>query len=47
MCFGLCWGFGDKDLGDIEFGECSGELIRGGDGIEKVDKGLKIKYIDV
>ena len=31
MCFGLSCGFGESDLGDIELGECSGELARGGD----------------
>ena len=25
---------GDRDRGDMEFGECSGEFIRGGEGIE-------------
>ena len=34
MCFGLSCGFGESDLGDIELGECSGELASGGDGIE-------------
>lgn len=35
LCFGLSWGLGESDLGDMELGECSGELARGGDGIER------------
>ena len=35
LCFGLSVGLGDRDRGDMELGECSGELARGGDGIER------------
>ena len=35
LCFGLSWGLGDRDLGDMELGECWGELASGGDGIER------------
>ena len=34
LCLGLVWVWGERDRGDIELGECWGELIRGGEGIE-------------
>ena len=38
LCLGLVWGLGDRDRGDIELGECWGDLSRGGEGM---DSGLR------
>ena len=35
LCFGLSCVLGERDLGDIELGEWSGELAIGGEGMER------------
>ena len=35
LCFGLSCVLGERDLGDMELGEWSGELAIGGEGMER------------